>query len=735
MNNLCELIIMNDELEKDNSNQKDYKEIVNQEDEPINNNNEKDNSIFIKNQSLCHEFIAHTNLMLKKNFLVFSRSLVFTIFVLITPILACLLLYFIQFLNDHYSSSFVNLNPDIVSLNHLNKCINPDDCITVGYSVITSLKNAKSPEYIENIMKDLSAQNNLVYGNDTKLLTIGTYDDYINYIENHMNKTLYNILFCIDYFVYDETTIPCNFEYNDQENTKEMYFYTIMYNISNSPNGFMLMPDKPNPTDSQLTRLKITLDEAFLNYFANKTGSNEKKEIKVDLQAYPQSENRLYKNVDVEGSGGSFYFFFPPMFCFVFFLLEIIREKDAKLRKSLLIIGLNNGSFWFSWFVTAIIFCFLTTILLIITGLIFGYQVFYHTPFFINFFLYFFFSLSMVLLAFFLSTILKTLKSGYTVSYSFILIGLVIQAVLSDYLVIYSLYNVDLPGWIRIIIFILNLYPPFNFSKAFDDIATKAAPRFDYNELRWVDGTEYTWSDLFKRIRGKTSLETEYDVPPTYDSFLWMFFNIILFWLLTWYFDNVNESNKGKSVSYWFCFDKNYWCPKNKRTSRIGPILSINENEQTEPESKSNEAGIGSVINEKKKVLLKEENADSINNNNERNNDVNGINIIGVSKDYYLSQKLPCSKKKVLHALHPLYLHVPFGELFTLLGHNGAGKSTLLNILTGNSSPTSGNAKIAQYDLFSGLHSMIGLCPQHDILWDELTAKEHIEIYCKLRSK
>jgi ABC-type multidrug transport system ATPase subunit len=30
---------------------------------------------------------------------------------------------------------------------------------------------------------------------------------------------------------------------------------------------------------------------------------------------------------------------------------------------------------------------------------------------------------------------------------------------------------------------------------------------------------------------------------------------------------------------------------------------------------------------------------------------------------------------------------------------------------------------------------MIGLCPQHDILWEELTAKEHIELYANLRSK
>ena len=43
MNNLCELIIMNDELEKDNSNQKDYKEILKQGNEKIHENKEKEN--------------------------------------------------------------------------------------------------------------------------------------------------------------------------------------------------------------------------------------------------------------------------------------------------------------------------------------------------------------------------------------------------------------------------------------------------------------------------------------------------------------------------------------------------------------------------------------------------------------------------------------------------------------------------------------------------------------------
>jgi ABC-type multidrug transport system ATPase subunit len=82
-----------------------------------------------------------------------------------------------------------------------------------------------------------------------------------------------------------------------------------------------------------------------------------------------------------------------------------------------------------------------------------------------------------------------------------------------------------------------------------------------------------------------------------------------------------------------------------------------------------------------------------------------------------------------------VYLEVPKGELFSIIGHNGAGKSTLMNILTGNSSPTDGTAFINQYEITSSeVNNLIGLCPQHDILWDELTIKEHFQIYAKLKS-
>ena len=76
------------------------------------------------------------------------------------------------------------------------------------------------------------------------------------------------------------------------------------------------------------------------------------------------------------------------------------------------------------------------------------------------------------------------------------------------------------------------------------------------------------------------------------------------------------------------------------------------------------------------------------------------------------------------------------GEIFALLGHNGAGKSTTIGILTGLFPPTSGSANIMGYSLeheLPAIRRSLGVCPQHDILFDELTAVEHLKIYGRLK--
>jgi ABC-type multidrug transport system ATPase subunit len=71
-----------------------------------------------------------------------------------------------------------------------------------------------------------------------------------------------------------------------------------------------------------------------------------------------------------------------------------------------------------------------------------------------------------------------------------------------------------------------------------------------------------------------------------------------------------------------------------------------------------------------------------------------------------------------------------------ILGHNGAGKTTLIQMLTGFFEPTSGTAFINGKNIIGEIdeiHAIMGICPQHDILWDQLTGKEHLMFYGRIK--
>ena len=51
--------------------------------------------------------------------------------------------------------------------------------------------------------------------------------------------------------------------------------------------------------------------------------------------------------------------------------------------------------------------------------------------------------------------------------------------------------------------------------------------------------------------------------------------------------------------------------------------------------------------------------------------------------------------------LRGVNLHVPPGEIYTLLGRNGAGKTTLINILITLTRPDAGTASVAGFDVLA----------------------------------
>lgn len=75
-------------------------------------------------------------------------------------------------------------------------------------------------------------------------------------------------------------------------------------------------------------------------------------------------------------------------------------------------------------------------------------------------------------------------------------------------------------------------------------------------------------------------------------------------------------------------------------------------------------------------------------------------------------------------------------QIFVLLGHNGAGKSTTISMLTGLINSSEGRASLFGIDMFSQMgqaRQTMGVCPQHDVLFDLLTPEEHLEIFYEFK--
>ncbi len=79
-----------------------------------------------------------------------------------------------------------------------------------------------------------------------------------------------------------------------------------------------------------------------------------------------------------------------------------------------------------------------------------------------------------------------------------------------------------------------------------------------------------------------------------------------------------------------------------------------------------------------------------------------------------------------------LNFHVEKGEIFGFLGANGAGKTTAIRILCGLSAPTSGEVKVAGFDIDTQTEKVknnIGYMSQKFSLYDDLTVWENLRFY------
>uniref|UniRef100_A0A669F0M1 ABC transporter domain-containing protein n=1 Tax=Oreochromis niloticus TaxID=8128 RepID=A0A669F0M1_ORENI len=171
-------------------------------------------------------------------------------------------------------------------------------------------------------------------------------------------------------------------------------------------------------------------------------------------------------------------------------------------------------------------------------------------------------------------------------------------------------------------------------------------------------------------------------------SIIMMLIDALLYWLLTWYIENVFPGQYGIPKPWYFLFTASYW------------------------------RGTASVTDDKPSHMEKPP-----------PNMTAGVSIHNLVKIYKTGKKL---------AVDGLSVDFYENQITSFLGHNGAGKTTTMSILTGLFPPTSGTALINGYDIRTDMDSIrtyLGMCPQHNVLFNELTVEEHIYFYARLKGR
>jgi daunorubicin resistance ABC transporter ATP-binding subunit len=94
-----------------------------------------------------------------------------------------------------------------------------------------------------------------------------------------------------------------------------------------------------------------------------------------------------------------------------------------------------------------------------------------------------------------------------------------------------------------------------------------------------------------------------------------------------------------------------------------------------------------------------------------------------------------CKTFGTLLAVDHLTLSVEQGEIFGLLGPNGSGKTTTINLISGLSTPTSGDVQVMGYEMprhARRIRQMLGTVPQETALYEELSAWDNLEFHADL---
>ncbi|KAJ6332061.1 hypothetical protein OIU76_010445 [Salix suchowensis] len=359
-----------------------------------------------------------------------------------------------------------------------------------------------------------------------------------------------------------------------------------------------------------------------------------------------------------------------------------VFEKEQKIREGLYMMGLKDGTFHLSWFIAyALQFAISSGIITACTM----NNLFKYSDKSVVFVYFFSFGLSAIMLSFLISTFFTRAKTAVAVG------------TLSFFGAFFPYYTVNDPAVPMILKVLASLLSPTAFALGSVNFA-------DYERAH----VGLRWSNIWRESSGVNFLA----------CLLMMLFDTLIYCAIGLYLDKVLPRENGMRYPWNFLFQKCFWRKKNF-IKHHGSSLESNFNDELSNERASilgnntHEPAVEAISLDMKQQEL----------------DKRCIQIRNLRKVY-------ASKRGNCCAVNSLQLTLYENQILALLGHNGAGKSTTISMLVGLLPPTSGDALVFGKNITTDMDEIrngLGVCPQNDILFPELTVREHLEIFAALK--
>ena len=659
--------------------------------------------------------------LIKKNLLVLKRNKVTTLCEILFPILLMALMLVIRkaftidefdydeeektienFIKQKSSANVDITNPDIINVDNRTFLWNglsilPALNICSAYNRLNTPRPLIGTIGIPQLIKDKIIYDSLIY---QELFNISVTDD--NFIDFDNIKDMESYVEDPTFGTESKPAICFSMRLEEKDNS---YNYSLHYFDSIFDDGVQDLSDiidgpfdnlRRGPDMESYEKYKYSgytyIMKVINEYILKKETGNVNASINFGMVPMKYVDYKKDKFGIFVGFIIPFFIVIAYMCPLCLYVYRMVAEKESRAKEGMKIMGLAEGTYFLSYFLQFLVInVFVSLINAIIVQFIFT-----KIPFYFLYITFFLWSMNVFALAFFFQSFIDSTK----------------------FCLILSL----------LIYFVMYFLSIAAIKKNSDKSAKIGLSVFPAVALEMGIVMVGEFESHFRKYKPKYFA----DIYANYSfllMFIFLFVDFFIYLFLGYYLQNVLPHEYGIRKPFYFLFTSDYWCGKssNKKKETIVKI-----DEKTKNVGDTSMTQLGEIRHESfstNKSIFTDYYKDDPNFEGEalykdRTKKDDALRIKNIKKTFDDGKT----------AVNNVNLNFYKDEIFALLGHNGAGKTTLISMLTGLYEATEGNAYYDGDDILVGnnmdiFRTKLGICPQHDVLFEDLTIKEHLEMF------